>query len=332
MKNLMICLICLLLFNTVGCSQDSPKTTNLLEKQVYSIVHKYNNWFHSGDMDSLAAMFLDSNYTIDNLSVFRDKVNRQLGNEDKVLNERVFYNNTSVYYQRFSSFDKTDRPVQTVIGCNNKNKIYTFSIESLPAEAKTRFMNYKTIVKLKLPFIGEWYVSSGGRSINYNQHVVSQDQRFAYDFNININRISFVNDGSQNEDYFCFAREILAPGPGVIVETVNDVKENKPGELGSSPGNYIVIDHGNSEYSFLAHFKQGSVAVKPGERVKTGQLLGLCGNSGHSSEAHLHYHLQNSPNWFDGEGLPAQFHSYTADGEDVKVGEPLWDQLVINRE
>ena len=57
----------------------------------------------------------------------------------------------------------------------------------------------------------------------------------------------------------------------------------------------------------LAHLKRGSIVVKVGDNVKRGQLLGKCGNSGNSSEPHLHYHLQNSPVLQDGLGIKCVF-------------------------
>ena len=95
-----------------------------------------------------------------------------------------------------------------------------------------------------------------------------------------------------------------------------------------SPGNQVVIDHGHAEFSFLAHLQQGSVAVQPGQSVAPGDTLGLCGNSGNSSEPHLHYHLQDSGEFGAGEGKPAQFRNYTADGEWVEVGEPVQGQRI----
>jgi murein DD-endopeptidase MepM/ murein hydrolase activator NlpD len=87
-------------------------------------------------------------------------------------------------------------------------------------------------------------------------------------------------------------------------------------------GNHVVLDLGNGEYAFFAHFKQGSVAVKPGDAVEPGATLGACGNSGHSSEPHLHFHVQDSPTPFSGDGLPAQFVDYVANGASVARGEP----------
>jgi murein DD-endopeptidase MepM/ murein hydrolase activator NlpD len=49
------------------------------------------------------------------------------------------------------------------------------------------------------------------------------------------------------------------------------------------------------------------VAVKAGDHVLRGQLLGKCGNSGNSSEPHLHYHLQHSPIFQDALGIKILF-------------------------
>ena len=49
-------------------------------------------------------------------------------------------------------------------------------------------------------------------------------------------------------------------------------------------------------FLFFAHFKQNSIRVKQGQIIKQGELLGLCGNSGNSSEPHLHFHIQNVEN------------------------------------
>jgi hypothetical protein len=217
---------------------------------------------------------------------------------------------------------------------DSKDNIYRFSVVTQPREASTRQTGYETKTPLRLPFEGEWYVASGGRTINYNHHVVARDQRFACDFTIRKGlamQKPSQDEKSRIEHYHCFGDEILAPAPGIIIQIENSVKDVPPYQPGKGPGNYVIIDHGNNEYSFLAHFKKKSVVVKPGDRVDSGQLLGLCGNSGHSSIPHLHYHLQNTPHWGEGEGLPAQFQSYLADGVLVQKGEPLWHQQVRNK-
>jgi murein DD-endopeptidase MepM/ murein hydrolase activator NlpD len=116
-------------------------------------------------------------------------------------------------------------------------------------------------------------------------------------------------DGTRNEDYYAFGREVLAPADGTVVEVIEGVRDNTPGSMNpySAVGNCVVIQHREDEVSVLAPFKQGSIVVKVGDKVKRGQLLGQCGNSGNSSEPHVHYHLQNSPVLQDGLGIKCVF-------------------------
>jgi murein DD-endopeptidase MepM/ murein hydrolase activator NlpD len=96
-------------------------------------------------------------------------------------------------------------------------------------------------------------------------------------------------------------------------------------------GNHVVIDHGNREFSLLAHMQPRSLRVKVGTHVKRGQLLGLAGNSGNTSEPHLHVHLMNGPNMADADGLPMPFTNYMIDGAFIDKGELKRFQLVHPR-
>ena len=179
-------------------------------------------------------------------------------------------------------------------------------------------------------FGDEWFVVWGGRTIEENYHASLGDQRFAIDVVQIENGSTFTGNGAQNEDYYCFGDTLYAPGSGQIVEMEKSVVENLPGETNTNQlfGNYVIIDHGNAEFSVLAHFMNNSIIVDLGDLVTKGQIIGLSGNSGNSTEPHLHYHLQNNPSIGQGEGLPAQFRNYYADDVFVSVGEPLKDQTI----
>lgn len=197
----------------------------------------------------------------------------------------------------------------------------------------TEFQNYQTQTALHLPFAGEWYVYWGGRSVGQNKHVVARDQRFAYDFLILARGHagqSYRGSGESNADYYCFGLPVYAPADGSVVKAENELPDNTPGEMNPKAvlGNCVILDHGCGEFSFFAHFRCGTVVVRSGERVRCGQLLAHCGNSGNSSEPHLHYHLQNTPVLFKGDGLPAFFVEYVADGKPVARGEPVARQTV----
>jgi murein DD-endopeptidase MepM/ murein hydrolase activator NlpD len=86
----------------------------------------------------------------------------------------------------------------------------------------------------------------------------------------------------------------------------------------SALGNAVFIQHSKYEVSVLAHFKQGSIKVKAGDTVKKGQMLGLCGNSGNSSEPHIHYHLQNTAVIQDATGIKCFFEEVVVEKEGVK--------------
>ena len=113
---------------------------------------------------------------------------------------------------------------------------------------------------------------------------------------------------------------------------VKRLPDNAPGHMDSehAAGNHVVLDLGHGEYALIAHLERGSVVVKVGDRVRTGQLLGRCGNSGNTSEPHVHIHVQDGPILFLYKGLPVEFSDYFADGKRVAHGIPLQGQFVRN--
>jgi len=170
----------------------------------------------------------------------------------------------------------------------------------------------KHVAVLRLPFEGRWKVAWGGDTKELNQHHDCPNQRFAFDFLVvNDGGASHVGEGTRNEDYYAFGQAVVAPADGLVTEVIEGARDNIPGSMNpfSAVGNAVIIRHREHEVSVLAHFQQGTIRVRPGERVKRGQVLGLCGNSGNSSEAHIHYHLQNTPILQDGTGIKCFFDS-----------------------
>ena len=267
------------------------------------------------------------------LKSFREQVELQFGQEVGVVSERVGSIGGSKVYLRTARFEKVPEPILVQWSFDTEGSI-TGLLVTAAKEAPTDYLEYQTKTKLHLPFQGQWYVFWGGRKLSQNYHAASRDQRFAYDFVIMKQDSTHTGEGKRNEDYYCFGKPILAPGPGTIHAVENEIEDNVPGVMNATQpmGNYVIIDHGNGEFSFLAHLRRGSLKVKKGDQVNAGDLLGVCGNSGHSSEPHLHYHVQNTPEPFKGSGLPAQFLDYVADGQPVNRGEPVRGQKVRAKE
>lgn len=292
--------------------------------------------FYAGELEPIVAAFsqeLDELFGgEEGLSDFRQQVLGQLGAEVEVLDEQVSTVPGAWIYQRSVRFEAVDDIFLLSWGFDESEAIIGLALEaaSPPEAAPSHFLDYQTRATLRLPFEGEWWVVWGGRDVAQNYHAVYPDQRFAYDLLVVVDDATHVGDGTSNEDYHCFGLEILAPAAGVVVVAEDGVPDNAPGVMNPDQilGNYVVIDHGEDEYSFLSHLQEGSLTVVVGDEVAEGTVIGRCGNSGNSTEPHLHYHLQNTPEPLEGEGLPSQFVDYYADDEHVERGEPVQGQRV----
>ncbi len=194
------------------------------------------------------------------------------------------------------------------------------------------YMNYQTITALELPFEEEWFAVNAGKTHTQGaHHFITRGERYAYDMVIVQNGRSYAGDGTKNEDYYCFGKRLNAPGDGKIIGIENTIEDNKPGMVRNNSGNYVIIDHLNGETSILGHFKQGSIIVSVGDTVVKGQEVGKAGNSGNSTEPHLHYHLQRTSERLIGVGLPAQFLNYYEDDIFVERGEPVRGQRISKK-
>lgn len=295
---------------------------------------RYTSWFYAGETAKLWEKFTPEMRqalgTAEGLAQFREQVRSQAGEETQVVSEQVTPSPPFQVYSRTVKMSKAPMPILVQWTLDASGNVAGFFIRPVQEPAPSKYLEYQTKTPLRLPFEGEWFVFWGGRTEAENYHVVAPDQRFAYDLLILKDGKSHTGDGTALEQYHCFGQPILAPGAGKVAVAVDGLPDQKPGEMdpSKSPGNHVVIDHGNGEFSFLAHLKKGSVAVKKGDAVKPGDRIGLCGNSGNTSEPHLHYHLQTTERFGDGEGLPAQFLDYLADGKKVERGEPKRGQTV----
>jgi murein DD-endopeptidase MepM/ murein hydrolase activator NlpD len=302
---------------------------------VRALGRQYTREFYAGDFAGLEAQFspeMRAGEDSVKLRADRQKVAEQLGAEHSLVSEDVQAKGPWMLYVRTITVDNIAEPVTVLWTIGADGKIGGFHIVPVARqEAPSNFLDYQTKTTLRLPFDGEWFVLWGGRTIALNQHAASPDQRFAYDFVVARAGVTHQGAGTKNSDYYDYSRPVLAPGAGTVVDVIDSVADNTPGAPNTGTealGNHVVIDHGNGEFSFLAHLQRGSIHVKAGDRVAAGTVVGLCGNSGNSIEPHLHYHLQSTPSFLVGAGMPAQFQRYNADGTPVARGEPVRGQVV----
>lgn len=186
---------------------------------------------------------------------------------------------------------------------------------------------------VRLPADVALKVGWGGDTMKVNQHVVTPDQRWAYDFLIE----PYMSGSTDLTDYGCYGVPVVAPAAGLVTEAHDGEPDTVPGVISNNyeapKGNYVVIQLDETgTYLVIAHLKPGSVLVSSGQRVEEGQEIGQCGNSGNTSEPHIHIHHQRQdPAVFPlnfAEGLPLYFRDHDGaampqGGIEMVDGEPV---------
>jgi murein DD-endopeptidase len=142
--------------------------------------------------------------------------------------------------------------------------------------------------------------------------------RFAIDFvKLDDNAARAHGDESHVANWHGYGGEVLATADATVLEAVDDLEDNPsfaegsqtPIPLENVSGNYVCL--GRGRFAFYEHLKHGSIRVKAGQRVKSGELLALLGNSGSTSSGpHLHFHVGDAKSELAGEGLPYVFKRF----------------------
>ena len=172
----------------------------------------------------------------------------------------------------------------------------------------TRLGGPVTSQRYGLPLCGEWLVANGGVTRQTSHSWDLPNQRYAFDF---VKAEDWLEEGSPRcerqslADFSAFGQPVLAPADGIVVCAQDGRRDYRfPGSgavdmwCRDIRGNHVLIQHRHDEFSLLAHLRKGSVSVAVGDSVRVGQKIGECGNSGHSTQPHLHFHIQDRPSFY----------------------------------
>jgi len=178
---------------------------------------------------------------------------------------------------------------------------------------------------------GEWLAGNGPSNTSGHRRalipVAGQAhiaQRFAIDWvRLREEGRTFTGDPKDNKNYRCYGSEALAVADAVVVAVKDGIPENVPGPtsravpitLETVGGNHVILDLGQGRYAFYAHLQPGSLRVKVGDKVRRGQVVGLVGNSGNSTEPHLHFHISDANSPLGSDGLPYLLPAFEAQGK-----------------
>jgi hypothetical protein len=238
---------------------------------------------------------------------------------------------SKIAYLHYVGHRKLDGMEITVtVTSGGQKTVASFPVQLTPYEVKGKYV---------FPVKGD--VQMAFLPLSYIHHRASASQEFAMDL-VGANQkdaasftdISRPKPGTLS-DYGIWGREVLAIGDGVVSEMGDKFPEErmsdpakftKPGYalgvikelipkigwINAVAGNYVVIDHGNGEFSIYCHLQEGSIRVKPGDRVNKAMVIARVGNTGNSGAPHLHFQLMDSRDFFTANGLPMMFENVPA--------------------
>jgi hypothetical protein len=190
---------------------------------------------------------------------------------------------------------------------------------------------------------GDWLTGGGPGNDSYHRRahmiidgVIHFAQRFAIDYVlVGADGKTFSGDAKKNQSYHCYGADVIAVADGVVAAARDGIPENVPDPtaravkmtLDTAGGNYVALSIGYGRYALYGHLVPGSLKVRKGDVVKRGQVLARLGNSGNSTEPHLHFQIADAPSFLNADGLP-----YLYDRVEVKpsrIAEPSTDIPVV---
>jgi biotin carboxyl carrier protein len=195
-------------------------------------------------------------------------------------------------------------------------------------------------VQIGAPLTGPgWFITAGCCTLNAHRDVmlpvndrINGAERFAIDAvqldvaaaeeHGLVDDVVLRGDPSKNENYLAYGAAILAVADGTVVQVEGSVPDTPAGSLPLGPGftlanlggNAVTVELTPDLYAVYYHLAPGSPTVKVGDKVTKGQVIAKLGNSGNSSEAHLHFQLSRTPSIFSSDSVPYVFDTFSVVG------------------
>lgn len=204
--------------------------------------------------------------------------------------------------------------------------------DEIMLETMASSVNREAVVLISSPLHGDGWVAANGPSntSGHRRALIPVDghayisQRYAIDWvQLYPDGRTFQGDRLDNKNYRDYGADVHSVADGVVTEVKDGIPQNTPGAtsravpitLETIGGNHVVVKVADGVYAGYMHMQPGSIRVRVGDKVTRGQVLGLLGNSGNSSEPHLHFQLCNASSTLACEGIPYAFASFDVEGK-----------------
>jgi hypothetical protein len=286
--------------------------------------------FHAGDTQSIWDMSspeVQALVSAEDLASIHDQV-FALSPVDQLIDRRSMGVGRGMYDA--STWDWRGIVLAITWGFDQQGRLSALSI-SQASELPEPYPEYDSAVEFAFPLDCLAYTAWGGRDELHNYHTYYAPNAYAYDFIMWLEGGTCVEPCESNEDYHIFGQPLHAPAAGTVVEADDAHEDMPPGEMDPQglEGNHVTLEVAEGEYLLLAHMQSGSVQVAVGDVVEQGQYLGNVGNSGNTTEAHLHIHLQDQIHYgSQAQSMPQDFYGIVVDGEESARGMPAGSSFV----
>ena len=195
-------------------------------------------------------------------------------------------------------------------------------------------VDHRSVAVIAPPLHGSGYVSADSccdavrhqrAALPINGHFYLA-QRYAVDWE-QVNEQGRIYRGPKEkvESYNIFGKEAIAVADATVVSITDGAPEGTPGQYptaidpAAADGNAVILDIGQHRYAMYAHLQPGSIKVHQGDKVKTGQVLGLVGNTGNSLVPHLHFQLMDQPSSLASNGLPYEIDNFEVTAKGIST-------------
>ena len=199
------------------------------------------------------------------------------------------------------------------------------------------------LVVVDFPLRGEWAAATTPAHRIPSHGTDMLGQRFAFDFvriderkGFHLHPAGTLRSyviGGRTRDCYGWGQPVHATFDGEVVQAVDGVPERAwlhvvrelalvlknaltfdPAKRGLDPvlGNHVILRTGET-YALFAHFAPGTVAMKIGQSVRAGDVIGRVGHTGNSTAPHLHVQLMDSADLLAAKGIPCAFAEYLSD-------------------
>jgi hypothetical protein len=184
----------------------------------------------------------------------------------------------------------------------------------------------RAIAHIAPPLRGERYISADSccDATRHTRAALPIDgrvwvaQRYAVDWE-QLDAANHIYTGANEkpESYVIFGKQVFAVADATVESVIDGQPEQIPGHYPTNitpamaDGNSVILKLGESSYALYAHMQPGSIKVRSGDTVKTGQVIGLVGNTGNSVAPHLHFQMMDGPSSLASNGLPYEIDNFT---------------------